>query len=336
MGGAMTIGIGTIGSGSWGTALSILLARNGYPVMLWGRNATEVQHMQEERYNSRYLPTILLPKLLTPTTDLESTVKNNDLLLLAVPSHAIRELVRHIKPWVKPNQIIVWATKGLEPVTHKLLHVVIEEELGALPTALLTGPSFAKEVAQGLPTAVVIAARDANIGNKVIHVFANTTFRPYYTDDVIGAEIGGTVKNVMAIAAGAVDALQLGANSRAALITRGLHEMTQLGLALGARAETFVGLSGLGDLVLTCTDNLSRNRRFGLALGNGLDKETALAEIGQVVEGVDNVTQVLALAHAHNVKMPITEHIQKVIEGNLTAKEAILSLFARALKTEHD
>jgi glycerol-3-phosphate dehydrogenase (NAD(P)+) len=332
----MTLRIGTLGSGSWGTALSILLARNGHPVTLWGRNANEITQMQKECCNTRYLPGITLPELITPTTDLQATVQNNDVLLLAVPSHAMRSLVQKIKPWVKQDQIIVWATKGLEPSTNKLLHVVIEEELGQIANALLTGPSFAKEVAQGLPTTVVIAARNARVGERVINLFANNTFRPYYTDDVIGAEIGGTVKNVMAIAAGAVDALQLGANSRAALITRGLHELTQLGVALGARSETFVGLSGLGDLVLTCTDNLSRNRRFGLALGRGLNKEAALAEIGQVVEGVDNVQQVLALAHAHHVSMPITEHIQKVLDGKLTAKEAVMSLFTRELKAEHD
>jgi glycerol-3-phosphate dehydrogenase (NAD(P)+) len=213
---------------------------------------------------------------------------------------------------------------------------LIAEELPAsIPSALLSGPSFALEVAQGLPTAVVIASNDKAYATKVIDLFANAHFRPYFSDDIIGAEIGGTVKNVMAIAAGIADGLGFGANARAALITRGLNEITHLAVKLGAHAETLNGLSGLGDLLLTCTDNQSRNRRFGLALGRGLSAQQALTEIGQVVEGVHATTQVLNLAHAQQVEMPITEQVNKVLQHETTPAQAVESLFSRNLKTEH-
>jgi glycerol-3-phosphate dehydrogenase (NAD(P)+) len=331
----MTIRIATIGSGSWGTALSILLARNGHFVHLIGRSPQQIALMQQARCNTRYLPDISFPESLQPTTELQAAIPESDVVLLAVPSTAFRSTLKTIQPWLTAKHLLIWASKGLEPESHKLLETVIQEELGNIPCALLTGPSFAKDVAQGLPTAVVIASRQYQTAEHAIKLFVNPQFRPYFTEDVTGAEIGGAVKNVMAIAAGIADALGLGANSRAALITRGLYEMTQLGVALGAKAETFMGLSGLGDLVLTCTDNLSRNRRFGLALGSGLSKEAAQVSIGQIVEGAENVPQILALAHAHHVEMPITEHVQQVLNGQLTPKAAVASLLARDLRPEY-
>lgn len=324
--------ITVLGAGSWGTALAILLAKNGHNVTLWGREAEQMQQMQQQRQNSFYLPDAAFPDNLQITADFTTSVETTDELLIAIPSSGFRELLQRLKAFNKP---IIWASKGIEPDSNKLLHQVISEELTVdYPCALLTGPSFAKEVAQGLPTAVVIAANNEAYAEKVMTLFANPHFRPYYTADVIGAEIGGSVKNVLAIAAGISDGLGFGANARTAIITRGLHEITQLGVAMGANAETFVGLSGMGDLVLTCTDNLSRNRRFGLALGAGKSAERAFTEIGQVVEGAENVKQVTALAKQYQLAMPITEHVQQVLKQQLSPQDAVESLFARQLKAE--
>lgn len=324
--------ITVIGAGSWGTALAILLANNGHTVNLWGRNTQEIEQMQQQRCNAAYLPDIIFPKTLTPITDFDNGVNEADYVLIAIPSAGFRALLQQLKPFNKP---IIWASKGIEPGSNKLLDQVLEEELGEnYPCALLTGPSFAKEVATGMPTAIVVAAANKTYADKVIELFANPHFRPYYCADVIGAEVGGSVKNVLAIAAGISDGLGYGANARAALITRGLNEISELGLALGAKPETFMGLSCLGDLVLTCTDNLSRNRRFGLALGQGKSAEQAFTEIGQVVEGADNVTQASELAQIHGLHMPITEHVKHVLDHTMTPADAVLSLFNRALKAE--
>jgi glycerol-3-phosphate dehydrogenase (NAD(P)+) len=324
--------ITVLGAGSWGTALAILLARNGHEVSLWGRETLQMQSMREARCNSFYLPDTLFPDNLMIADDFCSSVGAADYLLLAIPSSGVRELLRRLKPFNTP---LIWASKGIEPHTNKLLHQVICEELGKNhSSALLTGPSFAKEVAAGLPTAVVIAGFEHVFAKQVMALFANSHFRPYYTADVIGAEIGGSVKNVLAIAAGISDGLGFGANARTAIITRGLNEIAQLGAALGAKLETFMGLSGMGDLVLTCTDNLSRNRRFGLALGTGKSAEQAFKEIGQVVEGAENVKQVVALAAQHKIDMPITQHVMQVLEQTMSPLAAVESLFARELKTE--
>lgn len=321
-----------LGAGSWGTALAILLANNGHDVQLWGRESNDLNAMQQARCNTRFLPEQPFPDNLRITVDFDAAVKTADIILIAIPSSGFRELLKRLQPFNKP---IIWASKGIEPGSNKLLHQVIAEELGEnYPCALLTGPSFAKEVASGLPTAIVVAADDKHFADKVMQLFANPQFRPYYSADVIGAEVGGSVKNVLAIAAGISDGLGYGANARAALITRGLNEMQQLGIALGAKPETFMGLSCLGDLVLTCTDNLSRNRRFGLALGQGKTAKEAFVEIGQVVEGSENVTQVAELAQQHALSMPITEHVKHVLEQTMTPKDAVSALFERDLKDE--
>lgn len=324
--------IAVLGAGSWGTALAILLARNGHDVFLWGREAKEIQRMQQMRCNKTYIPDVDFPTSLQANADLTACLTQADYVLIAIPSSGFRKLLDKIKSFQVP---LIWASKGIEPNTNQLLHRVIAEQLGTnYPSALLTGPSFAKEVAQGLPTAVVIAGTDQLFTEQVMALFANPHFRPYYCDDVIGAEVGGAVKNVLAIAAGISDGLGYGANSRAALITRGLSEICQLGVAMGAKAETFMGLSGLGDLVLTCTDNLSRNRRFGLALGAGKTAQEAFEEIGQVVEGAENVNQVAALAKQYNIDMPITQLMQQVLNNNLPPKTAVSTLFDRQLKAE--
>ena len=332
----MTQNITVLGAGSWGTALGLLLARNGHPVTLWGRNAEHMQTMAQKRCNPYFLADFTFPDNLNVTVDLDTAMQSADLVLIAIPSEGFRNLLKTIKPLLKKTTNLIYTTKGLESGSHKLLHQVIEEELGTqINTALLTGPSFARDVAANLPTAVVIASANQSYANDLIKLFANQHFRPYYTHDVIGAEVGGAIKNVMAIGAGISDGLGFGANARAALITRGLHEMTQLGLALGAQRETFTGLSGLGDLVLTCTDNLSRNRRFGLALGQGKTIDAALKDIGQVVEGATNAQQVHELAKQYQIDMPLTEQVCNVLLGTSTPRQAVECLFERKLKAEH-
>jgi glycerol-3-phosphate dehydrogenase (NAD(P)+) len=324
--------ITVLGAGSWGTALAILLARNGQQVSLWGRNNEQLQTMAHEQCNRFYLPDTPFPNNLQAEPDFTQSLAQADYILIAVPSSGFRELLEKIKPLNKP---IIWASKGIEPGSNLLLHTVITDVLGThYPAALLSGPSFAREVAEGLPTAVVIASADNTYAEQVINLFANAHFRPYYSADMIGAEVGGAVKNVLAIAAGISDGLGFGANARSALITRGLNEITQLGAALGAQANTFMGLSGLGDLVLTCTDNLSRNRRFGLALGKGQTAEQAFSEIGQVVEGAENVQQVHALAQQFGLALPICEHVYQVLNHSMTPLAAVESLFSRDLKAE--
>ena len=324
--------VAILGAGSWGTALAILLSKNGHQVTLWDRDPTLIAELQQHRYNTRYLPNIELPKLLSPITDLNQVIANTEVILIAIPSVGFCDLLSKIKNADKP---IIWATKGLEPKSNQLLHTIITETfVPQIKAAVLSGPSFAKEVAQGLPTAIVIASKDKAYAEWVISLCANSHFRPYYSDDVIGVEIGGVVKNVMAIAAGIADGLGFGANTRAALITRGLNEITRLAIELGARAETLMGLSGLGDLILTCTDNQSRNRRFGLALGKGLSAEQATKEIGQVIEGAQNVEQVMALAKTLQVEMPITKHVQQVLRHQITPQQAVESLFSRELRAE--
>ncbi len=324
--------IAILGAGSWGTALAILLTKNGHQITLWDRDPTLIADLQKQRCNNRYLPNIELSESLHAVADLNEAIVNAEVILIAIPSVGFCELLNKIKSTHKP---IIWATKGLEPESNQLLHTIIAKTCDAkLKAAVLSGPSFAKEVAQGLPTAVVIASKNKAYANWVINLFANPHFRPYYSDDIIGVEIGGIVKNVMAIAAGIADGLGFGANTRAALITRGLNEITRLAVALGARAETLMGLSGLGDLILTCTDDQSRNRRFGLALGKGFTAAQAAKEIGQVIEGAQNVSQVMALAATLAIDMPITEHVQQVLHQQITPQQAVESLFARELRAE--
>ena len=324
--------IAVLGAGSWGTALSILLAKNGHLVHLWDRDPALIKTLQQQTMNPVYLPDITFPDKIRATASLDAAIQAAEFVLIAIPSSGFCQLLTKIKTYNKP---LIWASKGLEPQNNQLLHEVITSICGTkLQAALLSGPSFAKEVAQAAPTAVVVASQDKAYASSVIELFANDYFRPYYSDDVIGVEIGGAVKNVMAIAAGIADGLGFGANARAALITRGLNEITRLAIALGARAETLMGLSGLGDLILTCTDDQSRNRRFGLALGQGFSAKQALNDIGQVVEGADNVSQVIALADKYHLDMPITTHVQQVLQQLITPRQAVKSLFSRDLRPE--
>ncbi|HBK4607078.1 TPA: NAD(P)H-dependent glycerol-3-phosphate dehydrogenase [Serratia marcescens] len=325
-----------IGAGSYGTALAITLARNGHSVVLWGHNPAQIQTLQRDRCNQAFLPDVPFPDTLLLEADLARALAASRDVLVVVPSHVFGDVLRQLKPHLRPDARIVWATKGLEAETGRLLQDVACEALGeTIPLAVLSGPTFAKELAAGLPTAIALAATDAQFADDLQQLLhCGKSFRVYSNPDFIGVQLGGAVKNVIAIGAGMSDGIGFGANARTALITRGLAEMSRLGSALGADPSTFMGMAGLGDLVLTCTDNQSRNRRFGIMLGQGKGVQEAQDSIGQVVEGYRNTKEVLALAQRHGVEMPITEQIYQVLYCHKDAREAALSLLGRARKDE--
>lgn len=324
-----------LGAGSWGTALAIQLLRSGVAATLWGRNPEHVIDMREARINQRFLPGIPLPDGLQMQSSLEHTVRAAEEVMIVVPSHAFVGVVRQITPWLKPRQGICWATKGLEPGSgHFLHHAALQCTGDSRPLAVITGPSFAAEVAVGLPTAVTVAGTDRDFCTRIAKSLHGGSFRAYTSDDIIGAELGGSVKNVLAVATGISDGMALGDNARAALITRGLAEMMRLGKALGAREHTLTGLAGMGDLVLTSTGDLSRNRRLGLALGAGKSVRVAVAEIGQVVEGVSTAEEVWRLAQRHQVEMPISEQVYGIIHKGWDPKHCLRELLAREQKPE--
>lgn len=327
--------IAVLGAGSWGTALAMLLARNGQTVKLWSHNAEHAAAMQQSKENHRYLPGISFPENLSVTSDLEKTLEDASNILIVVPSHAFRSTLQTIKPYINDNVTVAWATKGLETDSNKLLHQVAREELGKqMSLAVISGPTFAKEVAQGLPGAVTVASNDQQLALEWANMLHNDYFRAYTGDDVVGVELGGACKNVIAIAAGIADGMGFGANARAALIARALAEITRLGVSIGANAETFTGLTGLGDLVLTCTDDQSRNRRTGIGLGAGKRLKDVVEEIGQVVEGVTTAKEVVALAKRLKIDMPITEQVYNVLYNNYSPEAAVNALFNREIKKE--
>ncbi len=327
--------IAVLGAGSWGTALAMLLGENKHQVNLWSHNAEHAAAMQKSRENNRYLAGLIFPEELNVSADLETTLKDVTDILIVVPSHAFRKTLETIKPFITNSQRIAWATKGLEAGCCKLLDQVAREVLGnKIALAVISGPTFAKEVAQGLPGAVTIASDDQTFALDWAHLLHNDHFRAYTAKDIIGVQIGGACKNVIAIAAGIADGMGFGANARAALIARALSEITRLGLSLGAKAETFTGLTGLGDLVLTCTDDQSRNRRTGLALGEGKNLDAVIKQIGQVVEGVATAKEVVALAKKQNIDMPITEQVYNVLYKNTSPQNAVNALFNRTIKNE--
>lgn len=328
--------VAVIGAGSYGTALAICFARNGHAVSLWGRNPEHMAELTAERENKRYLAGAPFPETLTIETDLGRCVESSDFVLVVVPSHAYAETLIAIKPHLSAHAKLAWATKGLEPNTGRLLQDVAKEVLGAdVSLGVLSGPTFAKEMAIGLPTAISLSSHDAAFVEQVSQLLhCGRSFRVYSNDDMVGVQLGGAIKNVIAIGAGISDGFGFGANARTALITRGLAEMTRLGVALGAKPETFMGMAGLGDLILTCTDNQSRNRRFGLALGQGLSVDEAQTQIGQVVEGYRNTKEVFMLAERTGVEMPITEQIYKVLYQGQDVKQAAMNLLGRVKKAE--
>ncbi|WP_429041232.1 NAD(P)H-dependent glycerol-3-phosphate dehydrogenase [Aeromonas media] len=330
------IAISVLGAGSYGSALAISLARNGHPTLLWGHDPAHVAELELDRCNKAFLPDVPFPADLQLTADLQAAVQAAPVLLLVVPSHVFGQVLARVKPFLRPDTRIAWATKGLEPDSGRLLQDVARDVLGeTIPLAVISGPTFARELAAGLPTAISVASTHDDFADDLSQLLhCGRSFRVYTNPDFIGLQLGGAVKNVIAIGAGLSDGLGFGANARTALITRGLVEMQRLGAALGADAKTFMGMAGLGDLVLTCTDNQSRNRRFGLALGAGKSVDTAMTEIGQVVEGYRNTKEVHLLAARCGVEMPICEQIFKVLYEGKNPKEAAIALLSRDKKDE--
>jgi len=332
---ASTKTVAVIGAGSWGTALAILLAKNHSHVHLWAHRQQHADHINAARCNTRYLPDIPLPENLQATADLRTALTDVDLVLVVVPSHAFRATLKAIQPFMDGHRHLAWGSKGLEPETNKLLHEICREELGeAIAPVVVTGPTFAAEVAKGLPSAVTVACEDEHYAERVARMLHNDVFRAYISTDIIGAEIGGAVKNVIAIAAGIADGLGYGANTRAALITRALAEIMRFGVIMGGQRETFMGLAGLGDLILTATDNQSRNRRLGLLLAQGKTQQQATEEIGQVTEGLHTAKEIFSLAQQQKVDMPITEQVYRVLYEGLTPNDSVQALLSRDLKPE--
>lgn len=329
--------IAVIGSGSWGTALAVHLARAGHGVRLWAREPEVVAGMRADRVNHVFLPGIQLPDAVAPCDAIEEAVSGVDLVVVVTPSHGTRGVMRAAAPAIGPAATIVSATKGLEVETLRRPSEVIAEELGpGRPVVVLSGPSFAREVALGLPTAVCAASTDKEAAELVQSEFRGRAFRLYTTDDVVGVEIGAAIKNVIAIAAGVVEGLGLGHNAMAGLITRGLAEISRLAHALGGRRETLAGLSGLGDLVLTCTGSLSRNRQFGIELGRGRSPREILGDMKMVAEGVKTTGAALALGERHGVELPITAQMAEVLERGKDPRAAADALMLRPQRVEVD
>jgi len=335
-GGTARLPVAVLGAGSWGTALGALIARHGHPTTLWGRDADVIAAIDGQHENPRYLPGIALPKTLRATTDLASAMSGAGLVLVVTPSHAFAETLRALAPHRPEGAGVAWASKGFEPGSGRFLHEVAAEVLGPeVPLAVVTGPSFAREVAAGLPTAVTVHSEQADFAQLVADALHGPAFRAYTGNDMLGAELGGAMKNVLAVATGVADGMELGLNARAGMVTRGLNEMLRLNRALGGRPETLMGLAGMGDLVLTCTGDLSRNRRLGLALGRGQGIEEAVREIGQVVESLQTADEVMRLAKRHGVELPISEAVHSVLHGGLTPMEGLAQLMAREQKAEY-
>ena len=327
--------IAVLGAGSWGTALAIQFARSGRPTLLWGRAEDDPAGMERARENATFLPGAKFPPSLHAEPALDKVLAAAPIVVVAVPSHAFRAVLTQMKPLLRPGTRLAWATKGFELESGKLPHQVAREVLGTGPAmAVLSGPTFAREVGMGLPTAMTIAANDEDYAWQLAENLSGESFRAYTSSDIVGVEVGGAVKNVLAIGAGICDGLGFGANTRVALITRGLVEMTRLGVALGAQPATFMGLAGMGDLVLTCTDNQSRNRRMGLALAAGKTVKEAEQEIKQVVEGVLAAEAVHRVAARAGVEMPICEQIYRILYEGAAPREAVVALMKRDLKSE--
>jgi glycerol-3-phosphate dehydrogenase (NAD(P)+) len=329
--------IAILGAGSWGTALAVHLARINHTVSLWGRDPELVEQMVAARSNDRYMPRVTLPDRIMPTGALDEALAGAAVVVLAVPSHGLRAVLRDAAAFLPAGSVLVSATKGLESGTYDRMSEVVADEAGpSHAIVVLSGPSFAIEVARGLPTAVVAASRDAQAASRVQEQFRGSTFRLYVSNDVVGVELGGALKNVIAIAAGACAGLGLGHNSMAALITRGLAEMSRLASAEGARRDTLAGLSGLGDLVMTCTGDLSRNRHVGIELGRGRQLDDILGGMRMVAEGVRTTFAALALGERHGIELPIAAEMAAVLEGRRSPRDAVEALMLRPQRPETD
>lgn len=326
--------ISIIGAGSWGTALALLLHKNGNEVTIWSKFESEIQMLKENHEHLDKLPGVKLPEDMAFTTDLEASIKGMDLMVLAVPSPFTRDTSKLMAPYVADGQIIVNVAKGIEESTLMTLSDIIEEEIPQANVAVLSGPSHAEEVGKGIPTTIVVGAKKKCTAEFIQNLFMNEVFRVYISPDVLGIELGGALKNVVALAAGIADGLGYGDNSKAALITRGLAEITRLGIAMGGKAQTFSGLTGIGDLIVTCASMHSRNRRAGILIGQGKSMDEAMAEVKMVVEGVYSAKAAMALAQKYNVQLPIIEQVNKVLFEGKNAAEAVKELMLRDKKIE--
>jgi glycerol-3-phosphate dehydrogenase (NAD(P)+) len=335
----LDIRIGVVGAGSWGTALANLLADKGYFVSLWAYESEVEKQILNERENKIFLPGVKLSDRLIPSGDLTHVVSGKDLLLVVVPSHVMREISQKFSPYVTENALVVSASKGIENITHLTMSQVLKETIPHIAEnrfAALSGPSFAKEVAGKVPTLISVASKDTEVASFIQRIFATSYFRVYTNNDMIGVEVGGAIKNVIAIASGIIDGLGLGLNTRAALITRGLTEIRRLGTHMGAQPDTFAGLSGIGDLLLTCTGALSRNYTVGKKIGEGKKSEEILSEMRMVAEGVKTAKSVYNLSRKLGVEMPICHEIYRILYENNSPVEAVRRLMTRELKNELD
>lgn len=327
--------VSLLGAGSWGTALAIVLANNGHEVTLWSAVESEVSMLREHREHKDRLPGVKLPDNIFISDDLEASCKDKDMIVFSVASPYVRATAHKAAPFIKEGQIIVNVGKGIEETTLMTLSEILTEEIPKGDICVLSGPSHAEEVSHGIPTTVVVGAKTKETAAFVQDTFMNESFRVYTSPDIIGIELGGSVKNVIALAAGVIDGLGLGDNTKAALMTRGIAEMSRLGIAMGGKMETFSGLSGIGDLIVTCTSKHSRNRNAGYLIGKGYTMKEAMDEVKQVVEGVYSAKAALKMAKEHSVPMPIVEEVNKVLFEDKPAKQALDDLFSRGKRNEY-
>ena len=321
--------VSVIGAGSWGSALAVLLANNGHEVTLWTHDPHEIEMLSTKREQVEKLPGVKLPDNIMIEADLKTALTDEDVVVMAVPSPVVRMVAKQMSPFIKDGQIIVNVAKGIEDVTYKTLSDIIEEEIPNAEVCVLSGPSHAEEVGRGIPTTVVVGAKNKETAEMLQDVFMNKVFRVYTSSDIVGIELGGALKNVIALAAGTVDGLGYGDNTKAALMTRGIAELTRLGEALGGKPETFSGLTGVGDLIVTCTSVHSRNRKAGYLMGKGMTAEEAMKEVKMVVEGVYSAKAALGLAKKCNVAVPIVEAVNRVLFENADPKEEVSNLLLR-------
>lgn len=327
--------IAVIGAGSWGTALSLVLHTNGNEVTIWSILESEIQMLSEKHEHTEKLPGVKIPKDIVFTTDLKAAVEGKDYLILAVPSVFTRSTAKSMASYIKRGQVVVCVAKGIEENTLMTLSDIVKEEIPAAEVAVMCGPSHAEEVGTGLPTTVVAGSFKKRVAEGVQDIFMNEVFRVYTSPDVLGMELGGSLKNVIALAAGMADGLGYGDNTKAALITRGITEMGRLAIKMGANYETLSGLTGIGDLIVTCESKHSRNRKAGMLIGQGLTMQQAMDEVKMVVEGVYSAKAAIALARKYNVDMPIIEAVNKVLFEDKPAKEAVTELMLRDKRAEH-
>ena len=328
--------VSVIGAGSWGTALAVLLANNGHEVMLWSVDSHEIEMLTTKREQEDKLPGVILPENITVEADLETSLKDKDIVVMAVPSPVVRTMAKQMAPFIEDGQVIVNVAKGIEDVTYMTLSEIIEEEIPNAEVCVLSGPSHAEEVGKGIPTTVVVSSRKKEIAEMLQDTFMSEVFRVYTNPDIIGIELGGALKNVIALAAGTTDGLGYGDNTKAALMTRGIAELSRLGVALGGKPETFSGLTGVGDMIVTCTSVHSRNRKAGYLIGKGMTADEAMKEVKMVVEGVYSAKAALGLAKKCGVSVPIVEAVNRVLFENADPKEEVTNLLVREPKKEYN